>query len=155
MSKFLLGAYGHVLTDWEADFLDDMMSKTFEEGLSYRQAEKLLQIRDDCHSVTSHRGLSIEILLQKCSEGIKDLSESNEEFIGRLYSRNRYSVRSRDLPRLLDCAYQLDLIEPHMRISAPVIDYAQQAERASTLPSAPAPPKTQRRRSATSGGPSR
>ncbi len=155
MSKFLLGAYQPVLSDWEADFLDDMMSKKFEEGLSYRQAEKLLQIRDDCHSVTHHRGLSVRILLQKCSEGRLDLSEGNEDFIARLCSRNSDSIRSRDLPRLLDCAYKLDLIEPHMLIKAPTIDYAAQAERASTPPSAPSSPKRERVRSAPAGGLSR
>ena len=46
----------------------------------------------------------MKILLQKCSDGRLDLGES----------RKSDTVRSRDLPRLLECACKLDLIEPHM-----------------------------------------
>lgn len=153
ISKFLLGVYQPVLTDWEADFLEDVMSKKFEDGLSYRQAEKLLQIRDDCHSVTHHRGLSLKILLQRCWEGRGDLSETNEDFIARLCSRNSDRVRSRDLPRLLACAHQLGWIEPHMLTKTPTIEYVDPVE----LASAPASfsPKRERVRAATPGGPSR
>lgn len=132
MSKFLLGAYEGVLTDWEADFLEDMTRKKFEDGLSYRQAEKLLQIRDDCHSVTHHRGLSLKLVLQRCWDGREDLSEGNEEFIVRLHSRNSEAVRSRDLPRLLACGHQLGWVERHLLIKTPPIEYDASPERVSS-----------------------
>jgi hypothetical protein len=155
LSKFLLDAYLPVLTDWEADFLEDMKSKKFADGLSYRQAEKLFQIRDDCHSVTHHRGLSLKVILQRCWEGRRDLSEGNEEFVGKLYSRNSDSVRSRDLPRLLVCAHQLGWIEPYMLIKVPEIDYAERAEHTASLSPASPPTKRDWHRAGSTAGPTR
>jgi hypothetical protein len=114
----LLRAYAPLLTDWEADFLEDMNSKTRVEPLSYRQVEKLLQIRDSYHVVSTYRGLSLSRILKQCYEARLDLSESDEEFVVNLHMRQADSVRSRDVPRLLRCAHSLGLVEDHTLVDS-------------------------------------
>ena len=81
------------------------------DELTTRQAEKLLQIRDDAAFMTEFLGFSVRLLLKGCWEGRLDLSEADEEWIGRMRERRQDAIERRYIGRLLRCARELNLIE--------------------------------------------
>lgn len=100
-------------TDWEADFLEAMASRT--EALSTRQAEKLVELEEAAiwHEKTAD-GFSVRRLVASCFLARADL-ESDEDvaFIERLHHEGCTRLRRRGLQRLLRCARALGVIEPH------------------------------------------
>lgn len=114
IANYLLNAYTLSLSEWEIKFLGDMTANDRDEHLSYRQVEKLLQIRDDYHSVTHYRGLALRRLVEICWEARCDLPEEDEEFVERLHDQGNDFVRARDVGRLLRCAHRLVWLEGHM-----------------------------------------
>jgi predicted glycoside hydrolase/deacetylase ChbG (UPF0249 family) len=99
------------LTDWEEGFVDSHAERKSREDLTTRQAEKLVQVRDDYTFVSSCHGFSIDALIRRCFEGRLDLSEDDEAWVSRLRNEDARSVRQRDAYRLIKCARQLNIIE--------------------------------------------
>jgi hypothetical protein len=99
------------LTDWEGGFVDSLAERKSQEDLTTRQAEKLVQVRDENTFVSSWHGFSVAALIRRCFEGRLDLSEEDEDWILDLKNNDTRSVRQRDAYRLMKCARQLNLIE--------------------------------------------
>lgn len=102
------------LTDWELDFLEGMAERKATEDLSTRQAEKLLQIRDDVERIATFRGFSIRSLVLRCHEARNDLDEDDEIWIAELFALSTDRIRRRLVGRLLRCARQLHLVDSHL-----------------------------------------
>jgi hypothetical protein len=111
LAQRLLKIYPGELTEWELDFLQSITSYTELFEFTTRQAEKLLEIRDDTQSVTQYRGFSIARMIRQCYEARLDLSEADEQWIAELHQRDSRSVRRKQLKRLLDCARELNIID--------------------------------------------
>ncbi len=113
-ATYLLTLYRVSLTEWEIDFLKSMTANDAGGPLSYRQTEKLLQIRNDYEEVSTYRGISIARILRDCWDARLDLEEDNAEFVDRLKAANKEQIVRRHLGRLVGCAIQLNLIEDYM-----------------------------------------
>lgn len=111
IARSLLVASSEALTDWEIDFLENLAGKDDGEELSSRQAEILVQIRDNNQWVETHKGWQIRILLRQCYEARLDLIEDDEEWIAAVYLISDRSVRRRQIGRLFRCARSLHIIE--------------------------------------------
>jgi hypothetical protein len=111
LAKRLLKIYPGEFTEWESDFLQSITSYTELFEFTTRQAEKLLEIRDDTEPVTHYRGFSISRLIRQCYEGRLDLSDADEQWIAELHQRDSRSIRRRHLRRLMDCARELNIID--------------------------------------------
>jgi hypothetical protein len=108
MAKFLLATPD--LSTWEEGFLESIESR--EGPLSTRQAEKLVEIRDDLRRVSSIKGFSVKTMLPACYEARLDLhDESDIEFLERLSASNTTEWRYRDACRVLYCARKLHVID--------------------------------------------
>ena len=113
LANRLLAAPDSDWTDWEIDFLEDM-SRHAGPDLTTRQGEKLIELRDDAESHASWRGLSVRILVEKCSLARDELEPADAAFVQKLQGCGATAVKRRQLFRLLRCARHLKLIEPHM-----------------------------------------
>ncbi len=91
--------------------MDSLAERKSQEDLTTRQAEKLVQVRDENTFVSSWHGFSVAALIRRCFEGRLDLSEEDEDWILDLKNNDTRSVRQRDAYRLMKCARQLNLIE--------------------------------------------
>ena len=111
LAQRLLKIYPGELTEWETDFLQSITSYTELFEFTTRQAEKLLEIRDDTEPVTQYRGFSIVRMIKQCYEARLDLSDADEQWVVELHQRDSRSVRRRQLRRLMDCARDLNIIE--------------------------------------------
>jgi hypothetical protein len=111
LAQRLLKIYPGELTEWELDFLQSITSYAELFEFTTRQAEKLLEIRDDTEPVTQYRGFSIARMIRQCYEARLDLSEADEQWIVELHQRDSRSIRRRHLKRLLDCARDLGIID--------------------------------------------
>jgi hypothetical protein len=98
------------LTEWETTFLESM-SLRIHDDFTTRQGEKLLEIRDAAQEIESIHKFSVKSLMRGCHEARADLSEDDEEWIARLWERNRMTIKRRDSGRLLRCARQLSVID--------------------------------------------
>lgn len=98
------------LTDWEADFLENLQRQKNLEEYSTRQAEKLLEIRGDIELVEECRGFSVRRLISECFEGRLELSEDDEAWIVELKSEGSSRIRRRHIGRLLRCAREVGAI---------------------------------------------
>ena len=68
------------LTDWEIKFLQSISADQTNEEFTTRQAEKLLQIREDAEEVTEiGPRLSVRILVEKCKMAYLDLAAVDED----------------------------------------------------------------------------
>jgi hypothetical protein len=98
--------------DWELNFLDHM--KAIDDELSTRQAEKLVELRDDAVEYTKIEGFRFKTLIDKCWLSRHDLSSDHDvEFIERLKETVAASLRKRDAKHLMRCCRELGEIEPH------------------------------------------
>jgi hypothetical protein len=111
LAKRLLKIYPGELTEWELDFLQSVTSYTELFEFTTRQAEKLLEIRDDTQSVTQYRGFSIARMIKQCYEARLDLSDADEQWIAELHQADSRSIRRRHLRRLMGCARDLNIID--------------------------------------------
>lgn len=109
MAKILLASAE--LTSWEEPFLESM--KVHQGSLSTRQAEKLVEIRDQNQWVsTIGRDFSVRLLLNACWEARHELNDEDDTaFIDRLKARGASSARYREACRLLRCARELGVID--------------------------------------------
>ena len=110
IAKRLLSLPASEFTDRELDFLRSIRRSRNVEEFTTRQAEKLLQIRDDIEEVTEVLGFSVRLLLKGCVEARLDLSEAEEEWV-LARSQELISIRRKHVGRLMRSARQLNLIE--------------------------------------------
>ena len=98
------------LTSWEEPFLADM--QVHQGPLSTRQAEKLLEVRDQNAWVATIRDFSVRSLVNACWEARYDLNDEDDtSFVEMLKARGSSTARCREACRLLDLARQLRVIE--------------------------------------------
>lgn len=96
------------LNDFEDPFLKDM-ARFDGDQLSTRQAEVLLEIRDDHERLTKMRdGLSVALVLKETYLARDDLDEDDAEFLEKI--KGATSLRRRDAGRLAACAERLNII---------------------------------------------
>jgi hypothetical protein len=103
------------LTEWEHKFLQDISRDVATEEFTLRQAEKLLQIRDDFEevSVIGYQRFSVRILIASCKLGRLDLDEDDELWILQ-FPDGTSTIKRRDAGRLLRCARELNNIEEEL-----------------------------------------
>jgi hypothetical protein len=77
IAKVLLTVPG--LSDRQIDFLSDMAE--IKGGITTRQGEFLIGIRDDMQEVATYRDFNVAGLIRKCWIARMDLSEDDEQFI--------------------------------------------------------------------------
>jgi hypothetical protein len=111
IARRLLSLPASELSDWELDFLRSIRRLRSSTELTTRQAEKLLQIRDDIEEVTEVLGFSVSLLLKGCVEARLDLSEGDEEWVLARSQAGTVSIRRKHIGRLVRCARELNLIE--------------------------------------------
>jgi hypothetical protein len=99
------------LTDWEEPFLERIEAIT--KPLSTRQAEKLVEIRDQNLFVSViGLGFSVRLLLKACYDARFELGDPDDtKFIERLHSTVVTTARYRDARRLLACARELHVVD--------------------------------------------
>ncbi len=111
LARRLPSVGSEALTDWELDFLEELPRRTWLEQLSLRQAEILLEIRDDVELVSSYRGYSVKWLCSVCHDNRFDLDEEDQARVERLHARGSGSQRRKDAQWLMRLAKRLDVIE--------------------------------------------
>jgi hypothetical protein len=111
IAKRLLSLPASELSDWELDFLRSIRRLGNVEEFTTRQAEKLLQIRDDIQEVTEVLSFSVELLLKRCFEARLDLSEADEEWVVGRFQTSPRKIRRKHVGRLMRCARELNLVE--------------------------------------------
>ena len=98
-------------SDWEAEFLDSMKSQAQE--LSTRQAEKLVELREESMRYTSASGFSFKRIIEVCWLNRLDLDdEADIEFIEHLKETGQAALRRREALRVKRCAIALGEVEP-------------------------------------------
>jgi hypothetical protein len=108
MAKVLLATAE--LTSWEGPFLEGM--EVHKGPLSTRQAEKLVEIRDQNRWVSKIRDFSVRLLLNACWEARHDLNDEDDiAFIESLKARGASTARYREACRLVRCARELGVID--------------------------------------------
>src|SRR5712672_603700 len=112
LAAYLLRLPNAELTEWEIKFLESISSDRTSEEFTTRQAEKLMEIRDDSEEVTEigYARQSVKILIADCQPGHLDLNEDNEEWILR-FPKGKTSIRRKYIGRLLRCARDLNNID--------------------------------------------
>jgi hypothetical protein len=99
-------------TDWELDFLDSMSEQRSE--LTRRQAEKIIELRDDAVVHTVVGGIDLQRLLDQCWIARLDLADDVDvEFVERLKRSGQAALRRPEALRLRRCAIELQLIDAH------------------------------------------
>jgi hypothetical protein len=111
IAKRLLSLPASEFSDWELDFLRSIRRLRNVEEFTTRQAEKLLQIRDDIEEVEEVLGFSVRLLLKGCVEARLDLSEADEEWVVVRSQVSSDRIRRKHIGRLMRCARALSLIE--------------------------------------------
>lgn len=100
-------------TEWEADFLEDVLRKPDAFGeYTTRQGEKLLEIRDNADLLKEWRGFNVATLIQRIYEARLDLEEADEAFVVALREFSTTSVRRSQAAKLGRLAASLNLIDP-------------------------------------------
>lgn len=106
-------AYEDDLTEFEESFLRGKADWPDDLPLSHRQAEVLLEIRDNHELVSQYRGFSVPRLVEACRLRSSELAnERDAEFIDELHGRT--SVPRRLIWRLARCSRELEVIEDYM-----------------------------------------
>ena len=118
IATYLLTLVDADWTEWEVDFLHDMVPR--KEPLSTRQGEKLVELRDNAVLYDKVDGFALKTLAEKCWLYRDELSESNCAFIERLKDAGLTSLRKPDAERLLRCARVLGEIGPHQGWDFPI-----------------------------------
>ena len=98
-------------SEWELDFIEDMVAR--QEGLSMRQAEKLVELRDETLWYEKVEGFALKGLVDTCFLYQDELSEHDQEFITQLKAAGATKLRRRPALRLMRCARTVRAIEPH------------------------------------------
>ena len=92
---------GVKLTDWEDTFTHDIASLARVEELSFRQGEKLVQIRDDTVLISEYRGQSVKFLIktgQELSLWFDD--DDDQAWVAALFESGRTFLARKEAARL-------------------------------------------------------
>jgi hypothetical protein len=112
----LLVLHNSELTDWEIEFLTHMAEWAGPDPLSTRQAEMLVELRDNLTKYASVDRLNVSSLIANCWLARLDLSEDDQAFVEKI--RGSKELNRRDLRRLLRCARVLGLVERYVDLDA-------------------------------------
>jgi hypothetical protein len=115
LAVYLLKLADAELTEWEIKFLESISSDRTGEEFTTRQAEKLMQIRDDSEEVSEigYQRLSVKILVKDCKLAYLDLAaldEDKAEWIKAL-PVGATKIKRKYIGRLLGCARMLNNID--------------------------------------------
>lgn len=99
------------LHDNELDFLEQLLERRWLEELSYRQAEWLLDIRDNTRRIGSYRGFSLRTLIRRCNENRFDLDDEDQVWISGLYQEGSEVIRLRQARRVFALAQRLGEVD--------------------------------------------
>jgi hypothetical protein len=114
-AKRLLKQPDHDWTEWETDFLHDRSGQ--KEEISTRQAEKLLELREEAEYLSKAEGFNVASLVESCWLARDDLQhESDRTFIESL--KGCTTLKRRQLRRLFACSRELHIIEDYVALSA-------------------------------------
>lgn len=121
LAQFLLMLAAMEWTDWEVTFLESIVkqvnerlaAKDTENNLSTRQAEILVQLRDDSVLYESPEGFSIRSLLNDCFAMRHLLNENEVDFVRRHRAAGATKLRRRQVNFLFWCARKALAIEPY------------------------------------------
>jgi hypothetical protein len=114
MARMLLSYPGTDWSDWEVDFLRDRLTHQDGQALSTRQAEVLLELRDETEHFTSWKKFSISALIEQAWLLRFDLDVDEDiEFIEELKGSGRTSLQRRKIFRLMRCCRELEILEAH------------------------------------------
>jgi hypothetical protein len=108
--------------EYQLQFLRDRAKKRDErEELTTRQAEFLLELRDESELHSAAGGFSIATLIEECwqhrePDRYRGLNEENVEFIERI--RGKSALTMPQLRRLFACCRHLGLIEEYIEVDA-------------------------------------
>lgn len=100
------------LTDWELDFLESLLERTWLTELSYKQAESLLVIRDDVSHVANYMRSSVTYWIRVCCEnrfGIED--ERKRAWVVSLHGSGAVTLRKKDARKLWKIADAMQLTD--------------------------------------------
>jgi hypothetical protein len=131
VAEFLLALVGMDWTEWEVSFLnsiikqvDDRIASRNKEPLSTRQAEMLVELRDDSVWYESPDNFSIKALVNDCFVMQHLLSENEVDFIKHHKVAGTTKHRRREVIFLFRCARKAMAIEPHQGWKLPELDAA-------------------------------
>jgi len=133
LAEFLLLMAGIEWTEWEVTFLNSiirqvdarLLAKDFNDHLSVRQIEILVELRDDAVLYEKVEGLLIRLLIRSCFEMRHLLNDSETEFVTRHIEAGTTKLRRRQVFFLFHCARKALVIEPYQGwMPAPVEDAA-------------------------------
>jgi hypothetical protein len=98
----LLGyAEKHDLEHRHMGLLESLNDRFYQDELSYRQAEWLLDIRDDTNFVSEYRGASLKFLLRSAFENRFGLDDEDDvAWVEELWRRQEATLRKRDVRKL-------------------------------------------------------
>lgn len=111
MARYLFKLSDMEWTDWELDFLENMSD--WQDELSTRQGEKLIQLRDAAALYEKVEGFSLKPLVQNCLANRLDLSGSDQDFLESKKQSGAVKFRRREAARILRCARSIGLIEAY------------------------------------------
>jgi hypothetical protein len=120
LAEFLLLMVGTEWTDWEDAFLhsiieqvDQRIATKDDRALSTRQAEILVELRDESVLYERAEKFSIRALIRDC-HGMRHLLDDGEaEFIKRHYDAGTTKLRRRQVKFLFHCARKALAVEPY------------------------------------------
>ena len=97
-------------SEWELDFLESLSDRRDE--LTTRQAEKLIELRDNSYRYEKVAGIVLRSLLLDCWQARFELeSETDIAFLERRKASGETSFRKSEALRLRRCAVRLGLVE--------------------------------------------
>jgi hypothetical protein len=106
LAAYLLRLPNAELTEWEIKFLQSISADQTSEEFTTRQAEKLMQIRDDSEEVSEiGPRLSVKILIENCKITHLDLAavdEDKAEWI-KAFPPGTSKIKRKYASRLLNC----------------------------------------------------
>jgi hypothetical protein len=123
LAAFLLSLGDADWTAWELTFLTGTIDRGDTAPLSYRQAEKLLELEDRSVLLSKVQGLAISSLIRECWALRFELDPEDEAWIDGLNRKGTTSLRRGTTGRLLACLRQADpdLIEGYVPLDAPTV----------------------------------
>ena len=115
LAAYLLRLPNAELTEWEIKYLKSISDDQTGDEFTTRQAEKLMQIRDDSEEVSEigYQRLSVRILVEDCKIAYLDLAaldEDKAEWI-RAIPAGTTKIKRRYVGQLLWCARMLKNID--------------------------------------------
>lgn len=119
LARFLLALPDIDWTDWERDFLEPKAAATDE--LSTRQAEKLIELRNNAIRYTAVSGYNLAALITRCWQARDDLANEDDiAFIANLKERGQVALTRPQALRLKRCAIEIGYLEAHTPWQFPV-----------------------------------